>query len=89
MGCNILFDIHTATYVGTYTIALYSPSPGPGPIQAQYDWAINMCIYIFENNESSVNKMQMQRIGYVHILCIKVNVLIDTMLKFDKNKRWC
>ena len=27
-----MFDIHTATYVGTYTLALYSP--GPGPAQA-------------------------------------------------------
>ena len=29
MGCTIfMFDIHTATYVGTYTLALYSPGPG-------------------------------------------------------------
>ena len=29
-----MFDIHTVTYVGTYTSALYSPGPGPGPVQA-------------------------------------------------------
>ena len=29
--------------------------------------------------------MQMQRVGSVDILCINVNVLIDTMLKFDTN----
>ena len=35
-----MFDIHTATYVGTYTLALYSPSPGPGPVQALPECAI-------------------------------------------------
>ena len=37
-----IFDIHTATYVGSYTWALYSPSPGPGtgPVQALSEWAI-------------------------------------------------
>ena len=29
-----MFDIHTATYVGTDTLALHSPGPGPGSIQA-------------------------------------------------------
>ena len=35
-----MFDIHTATYLGTYTLALYSP--GPGPVQALSEWAISV-----------------------------------------------
>ena len=31
-----MFDIQTATYVGTYTLALYSP----GLVQALSEWAI-------------------------------------------------
>ena len=30
-----MFDIHTATYVGAYTLALYSPGPGPSPSPIQ------------------------------------------------------
>ena len=30
-----MFDVHTTTYVGTYTLALYSPGPGPGPSPVQ------------------------------------------------------
>ena len=35
---------HCATYVGTYTLTLHSPSPGPGsvPVQALSEWAITM-----------------------------------------------
>ena len=40
-----MFDIHTATYVGTYTLALYSP--GPGPVQALSEWAIKLDATIF------------------------------------------
>ena len=29
--------------------------------------------------------MQMQRMGYKPILCINVNITIDTMMKFDAN----
>ena len=45
-----MFDVHTATYVGTYTLALHSHSPGPSPspvpVQALSEWAIrNVVIF--------------------------------------------
>ena len=35
--------------------------------------------------EAMVTKMHMQRVGSVLILCVNVNVIIDTLLKFDAN----
>ena len=37
-----MFDIHTTTYVGTYNLALYSPGPGPSPVQALSECAIRL-----------------------------------------------
>ena len=45
----------------------------------------NVCICIFENNRSNGKEMQTQRMGSVPILCMNVNITIDTMLKFDAN----
>ena len=48
-----MFEIHTATYVGTNTWALnnLNPGPGPGPLQALSEWAINdsnvFCVCFF------------------------------------------
>ena len=40
---------------------------------------------IFENNGSSGNKMEMQRMDSVPNLCINVGITTDTLLKFDAN----
>ena len=38
-------------------------------------------ICVFENNRSNGSKTEMRRLSYVPILCINVNITIDTMLK--------
>ena len=43
----------------------------------------NVCICTFENNRSNGKEMQTQRMGSVPILCMNVNITIDTMFKFD------
>ena len=47
--------------------------------------SVNVYICIFENNRSNGNKTQMQIMGSIPILCVNINITIDTMLKFDAN----
>ena len=39
----------------------------------------------FENNRSNGDKTQTQRMGSTPILCININITIDTMWKFEAN----
>ena len=46
---------------------------------------VSVCVYVFEYNGNYGNKTQTQRMGSVFIFCINVNILMDTILKFDVN----
>ena len=54
-------------------------------IKGPFTLNMNACVCIFENNRCNGTKTQMQRMGYVPILYVDVNVAKDTMLKFDVN----
>ena len=50
-------------------------------IEGPFTLSFNICV--FENNRDNGNRMQMQRMDSIPILCINANFTIDTILKFD------
>ena len=58
---------------------------GPLSLKGTFTLRVNVCICVFENNRSNDNKLQTQRMDSVPILCVYVDITIDTMLKFDAN----
>ena len=46
---------------------------------------VSVCVCVFENNGTSVNKIQMKRMDFNPIFYVNVHVSIETMIKFNAN----